>query len=244
MPIYTRETLQTDRLPWVEIDDFAFFLLGRTMLPGAHPVEEHPEGHVPYWGYFQDRPVPSTRTIEPTRPRDRIVVISGQVQVESEHGRFTLHKRDYYDVPKGGAKLTNTGQSTAELGRVEGRWERTIRSEIFMSQAGTPLDYHYHDGDEYWLVFRGHFPLDYNGLRVPVTPGRLLAFGKGYEHGVLEPTETLAALVLAMPLEDRRRDGHLLRELHGDPVAGREVPESVWEELRSQAYEPAGAATS
>ena len=238
MPIYTRERLQTERLPWVEIDDFEFFHLGRIMVMNDHPVAPRADGHVNYWGYYQDRPLPYTRTIEPTHPKDRIVVISGQVQVESEHGRFTLHKRDYYDVPASGAKLTNTGQSNAEIGRVMGHWERTIRSEIFMSQVGNPCDYHYHDGDEYWIVFRGHFPLDYNGLHVPVEPGKLLAFGKGYEHGLLEPPETMGALVLAMPLEDRERDGHLNRERNGDPVPGREVPESVWDELREASREP------
>ena len=29
MPIYSRESLQTDRLPWVEVDDFEFFHLGQ-----------------------------------------------------------------------------------------------------------------------------------------------------------------------------------------------------------------------
>lgn len=175
------------------------------------------------------------------RPKDRIVVISGLVQVESEAGRFTLQRRDYYDVPPSGAKLTNTGQSLAEVARVQGHWERTIRSEIYTAQPGNPCDYHYHDGNEYWMVFRGHFPLDYNGLRVPVAPGQLLAFGKGYEHGVLEPPETLGAVVLAMPLEDRLRDGHLNREMHGDPVPGRDVPDSVWDELRERAVEPTAA---
>ena len=29
MPIYTRETLKSEKLPWVDIDDFEFFCLGR-----------------------------------------------------------------------------------------------------------------------------------------------------------------------------------------------------------------------
>ncbi len=38
MPIYTRESLQTDRLPWVEVDDFEFFHLGRIMVMNNHSV--------------------------------------------------------------------------------------------------------------------------------------------------------------------------------------------------------------
>jgi mannose-6-phosphate isomerase-like protein (cupin superfamily) len=241
MPIYTRESLQTDRLPWVEVDDFELFHLGRVMVMNDHSINATPDGHVPYWGYYQDTPLPAARRIEPKHAKDRIVVISGEVQVESEHGRFQLHKRDYYDVPASGATLTNTGSSMAELARIEGHWDHTIRSEICMFQPGNPCDYHYHDGDEYWVVFRGHFNIDYEGLKVPTKPGELLAFGKGYEHGLLEPEDVMQGIVLAMPLEDRRRDGHLNRERNGNPVPGREVPDAVWDELREAADEAAGA---
>jgi quercetin dioxygenase-like cupin family protein len=234
MPIYTSETLKTEQLPWVEIDDFEFFHLGRVMVMNDHAVQSDPSGHVPYWGYYQDRPLPTFRRIEPTQPKDRIVVIGGEVQVQSEHGRFTLHKRDYYDVPESGATLSNTGESVAELARIEGHWEQTIRSEIFMSQPGNPCDYHYHDGDEYWIVFRGRFNIDYAGLKIPTKPGELLAFGKGYEHGLLDPEEVMGAIVLAMPLEDRERDGHLNRERNGDPVPGREIPDAVFDQLREE----------
>jgi mannose-6-phosphate isomerase-like protein (cupin superfamily) len=235
MPIYTQETLQTDRLPWVDVDDFEFFHLGRIMVLNDHSIDEMPDGHVPYWGYYQDRPLPSSRRIDPTRPKDRIVVISGEVQVQSEHGRFTLHKRDYYDVPPSGATIANCGESMAELARVEGHWDHTIRSEICMFRPGNPCDMHYHDGDEYWVVFRGHFNIDYHGLKVPTKPGELLCFGKGYEHGLVELDEVMQAIVLAMPLEDGQRDGHLNRERNGDPVPGRDVPDSVFEQLREQA---------
>ncbi|HEX3690138.1 MAG TPA: cupin domain-containing protein [Solirubrobacteraceae bacterium] len=235
MPIYTPDTLQTDRLPWVDVDDFEFFHLGRIMVLNDHSVDETPDGHVPYWGYYQERPLPSSRRIEPTRPKDRIVVISGEVQIQSELGRFTLHKRDYYDVPPSGATITNSGESMAELARVEGHWDHTIRSEICMFQPGNPCDMHYHDGDEYWIVFRGHFNIDYHGLKVPTKPGELLCFGKGYEHGLMEIDEVMQAIVLAMPLEDRERDGHLNRERNGDPVPGRDIPDSVFERLRGQA---------
>ncbi|HEY2655656.1 MAG TPA: hypothetical protein VGI55_07690 [Solirubrobacteraceae bacterium] len=235
MPIYTRGSLQTDRLPWVEIEDFEFFHLGRVMVMNDHSIAATPGGHVPYWGYYQDRPLPALRRIDPTRPKDRIVVISGEVQVQSEHGRFTLDKRDFYDIPASGATITNTGESMAELARIEGHWDHTIRSEICMFRPGNPCDYHYHDGDEYWVVFRGHFNIDYHGLKASVQPGQLLAFGKGYEHGLLDPEEVMQAIVLAMPLEDRKRDGHLNRERNGDPIPGRTIPESVFKQLREQA---------
>lgn len=239
MPIYTREQLQNERLPWVEIEDFEFFHLGRVMVSNGHALTADTTGHVPYWGYYQDRPLPFSREIVPTRPKDRIIVIGGDVQVTSEHGRFTLHKRDYYDIPASGAVIANTGQSMAELVRIEGSWEQTIRSEICMFQPGNPCDLHYHDGDEYWVVFRGHFNIDYDSLKIPTGPGELLAFGKGYEHGLMDIDEVMQAIVMAMPLEDQKRDGHLNRERQGDPVPGREIPESVFADLRARSVVPA-----
>jgi mannose-6-phosphate isomerase-like protein (cupin superfamily) len=235
MPIYTSETLQTDRLPWVEVDDFEFFHLGRVMVMNDHSVATDAGGHVPHWGFYQDNPVPHTRRIEPTRPRDRIIVISGDVKVESALGRVTLHKRDYLDLPASGATLSNVGSSMAEIARIQGRWDRTIRCEICMFEPGRPCDYHYHDGDEYWAVFRGNFDIDYEGAKYRTGPGDLLAFGKGFEHGLLDPEEAMQAIVLAMPLEDAERDGHLSRERNGAPVRGRDVPESVFEALRERA---------
>lgn len=234
MPIFTRDTLQTQRLPWVEIDDFESIHLGRVMVMNNHSVAPDASGHVAYWGTYQDRPLESSVRIEPTHPKDRITVVSGQVEVQSEHGRFTLHKRDYYDVPASGATVTNSGQSMAELVRVMGHWDHTVRNEICMFRPGNPCDYHYHDGDEYWVVFRGHVTLDYNGMRVPVGPGELLAAGKGIPHGCLDPEEAMNAIVMAMPLEGPKRDGHLNHKNQGEPTIGREVPEPMWRDLAAR----------
>jgi quercetin dioxygenase-like cupin family protein len=236
MPLYTRETLKTKKLPWVEIDDFEFFHLGRQRIadPGTvndHKITDDGSGHVPYWGYYQDRPLGATRRIEPTTPKDRIVVVSGVVQVETEFGRTTLNKRDYFDIPASGATLTNTGTAMAEIGRVMGHWEHSVRSEICMFDPEHPCDTHYHDGDEYWVIFRGHFTLDYHGRKIKVGPGTLMAAGKGYEHGAENVEETMNGLVIAMPLEDAQRDGHLNRERQGAPTPGREVPQEVWGEI-------------
>lgn len=234
MPIFTRETLKSEKLPWVEIDDFEFIHLGRVMVMNNHSVQPDASGHVAYWGYYQDRPLPASVRIEPTTPKDRITVVSGQVQVETESGRVTLHKRDYFDIPASGATVTNSGQSMAELVRVMGHWDHTVRNEICMFRPENPCDYHYHDGDEYWVIFRGHFTLDYNGMRIPVGPGDLLAAGKGIAHGALAPEEAMNAIVMAMPLEDGKRDGHLNHRNQGDPTIGRDVPQHLWDALAAR----------
>ena len=151
----------------------------------------------------------------------------------------------YLRIARGAVIATSSREYILTARAMGATDRRIILREILpniMFQPGNPCDYHYHDGDEYWVVFRGHFDIDYHGLKVPTEPGQLLAFGKGYEHGLLDPTEAMNAIVLAMPLEDRQRDGHLNRERNGDPVPGRDIPESVWDGLREQAAEPSTVA--
>jgi mannose-6-phosphate isomerase-like protein (cupin superfamily) len=237
MPIYTRETLKTDKLPWVDIDDFEFFCLGRAPAR-PRPVADHtpaPNGHTPYWGTASQAPEPVSRDLKPTSPRERLVVLHGEVTVECEFGRFTLKRRDFVEIPQSGARVTNAGNSSAELARIAGHWQQVIRNEICLFRPDRPCDYHYHDSDEYWMVFRGHFTLNYDGNDYDLRPGLMLAAGMGFEHGSIAPEEHFEAVVIATQLEGQLRDGHLVRDLHGDPVKNREVPESAMRAFRKSA---------
>jgi mannose-6-phosphate isomerase-like protein (cupin superfamily) len=237
MPILTRDELHTQKLPWMEIDDFEFFVLGRT--PGHARPAAPDNGHTPYWGTYQQSPDPTFRDLKPTTPRERIVVLHGEVSVESENGRHTLKRRDFVEIPQSGARVTNVGTSSAELARVAGRWTQVIRSEICLFRPDKPCDYHYHDGDEYWMVFRGHFTLNYDGQEYEMKPGLMLAAGMGFEHGSTAPEEHFEAVVMAMGLSGAKRDGHLNREMHGAPVKNREVPDSAMQPHRKAQLQPA-----
>lgn len=235
MPIYTRETLKSEKLPWVDIDDFEFFVLGRPPA-NARPVAQASKGngHTPYWGTATQAPEPFSRELKPTFPRERLVVLHGEVTVESELGRFTLKRRDFVEVPQTGMKVTNAGNSSAELARIAGRWKQVIRNEICLFRPDRPCDYHYHDSDEYWMVFRGHFTLNYDDKEYELRPGLMLAAGMGFEHGSVAPEEHFEAVVMATQLEGEKRDGHLVRDLHGDPVKNREVPDSAMQAFRKK----------
>jgi mannose-6-phosphate isomerase-like protein (cupin superfamily) len=236
MPIYTRETLKSEKLPWVDIDDFEFFCLGR---PSANVrAAQGPtngDGHRPYWGTATQTPEPVSRELKPGSPREQLVVLHGEVTVESELGRFTLKRRDFVEVPKGGMKVTNAGNSSAELARIAGRWQEVIRNEICLFRPDHPCDYHYHDSDEYWMVFRGHFTLNYDGNEYELRPGLMLAAGMGFEHGAVAPEEHFEAVVIATQLEGQKRDGHLVRDMHGDPLKNRYVPDPAMQAFRKKA---------
>ena len=132
------------------------------------------------------------------------------------------------DVPESGGIIRNNlnpgpegHRGQTEIARISGHWSEVLRTAIFTFGPGRPCDYHYHDGDEYWFVFRGHFTLKYQGEDVPFRPGMILAAGMGEEHGVVDPDETFEGIGFATQLEGEGRDGHLWRNVHGDPVPTR-----------------------
>lgn len=226
MPVYkSPEALKSEKLPWVDIDAYEFIYLGRTGMTQAHSTDQAAAaGHTATWGVAQVKRDPTEIIIKPTSPKERIVVLVGEAHVETAYGRVTLRRRDWLDIPPTGAKITNISASTVELVRIAGTWKEAIRTEIFQFRPDKPCDYHYHDGDEYWFVFRGNFTLNYDDREYPMGPGMMLAAGMGYEHGALNPEQHFEGVGFATQLEGQGRDGHLLRETHGDPVKNRDVP--------------------
>lgn len=218
MPIYTHSQLKADRDPWVEIDDFSLHFLERIRPAPAHAPEGRAPSAQPYWGTTTDAPRPTSMRIERRAPQDRIVITSGEVIAESSAGRFRMVKRDWFDIPEGGATISNMGYTSAELIHISGHWNTAIRTEIPAFGPGFPCDYHYHDGHEYWITYQGHFTLQYDGSDHRIGPGMLVAARRGREHGVADPEEELRAVVIATGLSAPLRDGHLTRELHGDPT--------------------------
>jgi mannose-6-phosphate isomerase-like protein (cupin superfamily) len=91
------------------------------------------------------------------------------------------------------------------------------------------------------MVFRGHFTLNYDGKKYDMRPGLMMAAGMGFEHGSVNPEEHFEAVVMAMGLEGQKRDGHLNREMHGEPVKNRDVPESATQAFRQAERQTASA---
>ena len=136
MPIFLREELK-DAPDWVEIDDFEQFMLDHSDATGG------------------------VRELHPVAEREFVIVLSGELTAETEHGRVTLKRRDWIEIPPTGLKLTSAKTVTptyaCEVMRVAGHWKDVNIVAIFHFNPTRPLEFHYHDFVEYWVVFRGHF---------------------------------------------------------------------------------------
>jgi mannose-6-phosphate isomerase-like protein (cupin superfamily) len=196
LPIFRREDLK-DRPPWVEIEDFERFTLD-------HSDATH-----------------GTRTIGPTAPREMVVVLSGEVTAESPHGRVTLKRRDWMDIPAEGVTLTSaktiTSTYACEVMHVRGDWKDVNIVAIFHFNPDRPLELHYHDFVEYWFIFRGHFRAQLDDEEADFRPDLLLATPPGHEHGIADPPEVVEGVGFSTTRVGKKRQGHLHRDEHGAP---------------------------
>lgn len=77
---------------------------------------------------------------------------------------------------------------------------------------GGRFDCHFHDFNEYWLVFAGKAKVRTEGLDYYVKPGDIVCTQAGEEHDVIEIYEDLAAFWFEDPCPPGGRVGHLHKD--------------------------------
>jgi len=112
-----------------------------------------------------------------------------------------------------------------------GRWgDETGGAGIFTvskadnpSDRGDPIDYpketnfdnHYHDCDEYWILFEGRGVAVSEGKRYEVGPGDCIVTGMGHHHDFPQVFEPVKAVYFETTIEGKKRRGHLWNHTHG-----------------------------
>lgn len=106
-------------------------------------------------------------------------------------------------------------------------WSSVISAGIFRVPREGRFDRHYHDCDEYWLVFKGRAKILTEGQEFVVGPGDIVCTRAGDEHDVLEVYEDLEAFWFEDALMGQGRVGHLHRSpdlAPGHVVPGADLP--------------------
>ena len=132
--------------------------------------------------------------------------------------------------PVGYLHITTADQPTI-LVRIAGRWgEETGGCGVFTLEPGTvsrntgdPVDYprtidfdvHYHDCDEYWIIFAGQGTVMTEGRHYTVGPGACVATGMGHHHDFVRVEEPVRGVYFETTLEGKKRLGHLWDHTHG-----------------------------
>jgi mannose-6-phosphate isomerase-like protein (cupin superfamily) len=204
------------------------------------PVFKSGKGLAPKWcemEYFETVLVPacSTHRFKRIGLREKLIVVQG-------NGLISVDGRKVPAVAKSGFDLQTTDGSFEVLQTLErlvlirmcGRWgEPTGGFGIFeVENSGSPKDHgdpvgyrkttnfdrHYHDCDEYWIVFAGSGVAVSEGNFYELHPGDCLATGMGHHHDFPAVSEPVKAVYFETTLEGQKRLGHLWNHTHGQAL--------------------------
>jgi len=130
-----------------------------------------------------------------------------------------------------GTTIVTGGPEGATVIRMSGHWEEEFGGLGLFSvtelenpgNAGDLVDYpkytsfdaHYHDCDEYWIVFEGHGIAVSEGKMYEVGPGDCVATGIGHHHDFPRCREPVRAVFFETTLHGQRRRSHLWDHTHG-----------------------------
>jgi mannose-6-phosphate isomerase-like protein (cupin superfamily) len=109
-------------------------------------------------------------------------------------------------------------------------WCDVTSAGIFwVSTQGGRFDCHYHDFEEYWLIYKGKAKVRTEGREFYVMKGDIVCTQAGDEHDVIEVYEDLEAFWFEGALPPGGRVGHLHRneeKAKGHPVPALPLPEN------------------
>lgn len=107
-------------------------------------------------------------------------------------------------------------------------WCQKTAAGIFcVSTIGGTFDCHFHDCDEYWLIFKGKAKIITENQTHYVKSGDIVCTAAGEEHDVIEIYEDLEAFYFEDTTPEGGKIGHLHRDekkTHIHPVPSLPIP--------------------
>lgn len=89
-------------------------------------------------------------------------------------------------------------------------WVRWSAFGIGVVDDAEKFDRHYHDADEYWLIFEGRARVTSEGQEYVIGAGDIVCTRKGEEHDIVEILDgPLRCFWIEDELRGRKRPGHL-----------------------------------
>lgn len=201
------------------------------------PIFKSGEGFAPSWcdlEYFEILRLGVGAACEFTRRggKERLIVGRGACALRANGKDRTLREGDVVDLPHDARDIRISDVTEeAVLVRVSGHWGDetgscgvfTLSPSLHPSNSGDPTSYtrntefdnHYHDFDEYWIIFAGRGEVVTEGRRYEVHAGDCVATGKGHHHDFPWVHETVRGVWFETSLQGARRLGHLWEHTHG-----------------------------
>jgi mannose-6-phosphate isomerase-like protein (cupin superfamily) len=164
--------------------------------------------------------------------KEKLIVGQGQCRIKYHGATLLVERGANMDLTNEAGQFEVT-EVLAEsiLIRMCGHWGEELGSSGLFSvnksghpqDKGDPVDYgkqtnfdsHYHDCDEYWILFKGRGVAVSEGKRHAVITGDCVATGMGHHHDFPEVWEPVEAVYFETTLQGQKRRGHLWDHTHG-----------------------------
>jgi mannose-6-phosphate isomerase-like protein (cupin superfamily) len=172
-------------------------------------------------------------------PREKLIVCQGSCRVTIDGQDVVATAGANIDLPRAadGFVVSEVGEECVAV-HLSGRWGDvtgasglfTVAPSAVPTDKGDPVSYskatnfdnHYHDCDEYWIVWAGRGVAVSEGRAYDVGPGDCVATGMGHHHDVPRVWEPLQAVYFETTLEGAKRRGHLWQHTHGPAQPSRD----------------------
>jgi len=209
------------------------------------PVFRSGAGQVPAWCELRTFDIVTVRpgetyTYERAGAKEKLIIGRGACRVRIGSAEHEAEDGAILDLPVAeDVFVVSDVTEAATLIRMAGNWGEEVGgsglfgvSEVADPKDGgdlihyvkrTNFDAHFHDCDEYWIVFEGHGVAVSEGKLYEVGPGDCVATGMGHHHDFPSVTEPVRAVFFETTLEGLKRRGHLWEHTHGpaEPRADR-----------------------
>jgi mannose-6-phosphate isomerase-like protein (cupin superfamily) len=201
------------------------------------PVFKSGLGQAPDWCemvHFEivDLPVGATHHFDRIAEKEKLIVGRGECRVAFAGQEINAAKGANLDLtlPEGEFRVLDVS-APATLVRMCGHWgtelggsglftvvkneTRQDRGDPVAYAKETGFDSHYHDCDEYWIVYQGHGVAVTEGQPYQVGPGDCIATRMGDHHDFPRVSEPVHAVYMETTLRGQKRRGHLWEHAHG-----------------------------
>jgi mannose-6-phosphate isomerase-like protein (cupin superfamily) len=164
--------------------------------------------------------------------QEKLIVCQGAGLIASDGTAVAATAGSNLDLPSGAAGFAVSEVSEDLIAvRLCGDWGEetggsglfTVESSLAPADRGDPVPYpkstnfdsHYHDCDEYWVVWAGRGEAVSEGQSYDVGVGDCIATAMGQHHDVPRVTEPLRGVYFETTLRGAKRRGHLWEHTHG-----------------------------
>ena len=164
--------------------------------------------------------------------KERLFVCEGKCRVEYNNVAAWFEREAQLDlVAQGGEFDVTEVETDTILVRVCGHWgEETGGSGLFSVvksnhpfDSGDPVEYtketsfdcHYHDYDEYWIIYKGRGVAVSEGKHYIVKVGDCVATGMGHHHDFPRVASRVDGVFFETTIGGEKRKGHLWNHTHG-----------------------------